>query len=282
VLASGKEEFSTDELTVISDKTRGKLAEQGKALPDGSYPIRNVSDLKNAIHSYGRSKESERETVKNHIIKRARELGRADLIPAGWAPSPDLADEEFGDESGKSFAAEVKDQGVDAKYTPETQPRDENGKFRDVIARLDEAFDGGAPKDVADKIAETKAANEAGRLEDAKKAGDELLQLVDRIDAKALNPKALENVKDAAGELGKVIANLPLNFGNQADKVRFSDLPQSMQDLVKDMIKRVGDKIGQKDADVATQSLRDFMAGGDLYSQSEISSEMSKLLRLLT
>ena len=134
----------------------------------------------------------------------------------------------------------------------------------------------------ADKIAETRAANEAGRLEDSQKAGQQLLGLLDRLDSKALDPKNLENVKLAAAELGKVISNLPLNFNNQAQKMRFSDLPAAMQDLVKEMVKRVSDKIGEKDGAVATQSLRDFMSGGDLYAQGEISSELSKLLRLLT
>ena len=48
------------------------------------------------------------------------------------------------------------------------------------------------------------------------------------------------------------------------------------------MISRVEDKIGKKDADIATQGMKDFMSGQEVYSQSEISSQMSKLLRLLT
>jgi len=48
------------------------------------------------------------------------------------------------------------------------------------------------------------------------------------------------------------------------------------------MISRVEAKIGKEDADVATQSLRSYMSGADLYSQGEVQSEMSKLLRLLT
>ena len=42
------------------------------------------------------------------------------------------------------------------------------------------------------------------------------------------------------------------------------------------------DEMEKEDADVATQGLRSFMSGGDYYSQGEVSSEMSKLLRLLT
>mgnify|MGYP006871049265 CR=1 FL=1 len=53
-------------------------------------------------------------------------------------------------------------------------------------------------------------------------------------------------------------------------------------DLMEKMITRVEDKIGKKDADIATHEMKDFMSGQEVYSQSEISSQMSKLLRLLT
>jgi hypothetical protein len=48
------------------------------------------------------------------------------------------------------------------------------------------------------------------------------------------------------------------------------------------MVTRVEDKIGKKDADIATAELRSFKSGADVYSQSEISSKMATLLRLLT
>lgn len=66
----------------FSDKERRRLAEEGKALPDGSYPIVTVEDLRNAIKAYGRAKNKER--VKRWIMRRARELGREDLIPDEW------------------------------------------------------------------------------------------------------------------------------------------------------------------------------------------------------
>jgi hypothetical protein len=122
----------------------------------------------------------------------------------------------------------------------------------------------------------------AGNYAESAKASEELLGMIDRLDAKALNPKALENVKATAAELGKVISNLPLPFGEDAEKVRFSDLPAGLKDLIDSMITRVEAKIGKKDADVATQNLRSFMSGADVYSQGEVQSEMSKLLRLLT
>ena len=54
---------------------RRKLAEQGKALPDGSFPIRTREDLKDAIQSYGRA--NDKAEAKRWIKKRARQLLRA-------------------------------------------------------------------------------------------------------------------------------------------------------------------------------------------------------------
>lgn len=73
-----------ESLGYISMKNRKKLAEEGKALPDGSYPIRNETDLRNAIQAYGRSKPSKRAAVRRHIMKQARMLKKADIIPDEW------------------------------------------------------------------------------------------------------------------------------------------------------------------------------------------------------
>lgn len=61
---------------------RKKLSQEGEALPDGSFPIRNKNDLKNAISSYGRSKDPEK--TKTWIKKRAKALGAEDLLPESW------------------------------------------------------------------------------------------------------------------------------------------------------------------------------------------------------
>jgi hypothetical protein len=41
----------------LDTEERRKLADEGKALPDGSFPIRNREDLKDAIQSYGRAND---------------------------------------------------------------------------------------------------------------------------------------------------------------------------------------------------------------------------------
>lgn len=61
---------------------RKKLAGEGKALPDGSFPIANRQDLRNAIQAYGRA--GDKAKAKAHIIRRAKALGLEGLLPEGW------------------------------------------------------------------------------------------------------------------------------------------------------------------------------------------------------
>jgi hypothetical protein len=326
-VASLKERMS--EFGYISRDTREKLAEKGEALPDGSYPIRNVDDLKNAIQAYGRSNKEDRAKVKKHIIKRARALNVRHLIPENWGSTLSSEDMEsvvaslrdriasFNSEPtktnsndlrnrvlaiqealGKTFAAEefpvdevllegAEDGGdpgtVDFKFTPgKNQPRDIRGRFRQVLARLKENLGDSGLQDVNEKIKEVDQITGLGDYADAAKAGNELIRLLDRLDSGSLNKESLENVRKTAAELGTVISNLPLPFKDQAQKVRFSDLPPALQQLMKSMVERVEKKIGKDDAAEATAGVTGFMSGSDVYSQSDISSEMAKMLRLLT
>ncbi len=66
----------------FSEDKRDKLAKSGDAEKDGSYPIENENDLKNAVRAYGRSKDKVK--TKRHIMSRARSLGATDKIPANW------------------------------------------------------------------------------------------------------------------------------------------------------------------------------------------------------
>ena len=132
------------------------------------------------------------------------------------------------------------------------------------------------------QVEQTENLEFAGNYTEAAAAAQELLGTIDRLDSGALDATKLENVRLTAKDLGKVIANLPLPFTNQAQKVRFSDLPPALKNLVDDMISRVEQKIGKKDADIATAKLRSYKSGADVFSQSEVSSEMATLLRLLT
>ena len=81
--------------SMYSDDERDEMAKGGMALPDGSYPIKDEEDLKNAIMSYGRAKDKEK--AKAHIKKRAMELDQEDMIPAEWSEEKTLLDDEAKD-----------------------------------------------------------------------------------------------------------------------------------------------------------------------------------------
>jgi len=322
------------ELARIPEEVRLELAREGKAMPGGSFPIRNVDDLKNAIHAYGRAKASDRTAVRKHIIKRARELRQAKLIPSHWlhagsmeiadqlsgmrasiiaagsalvaAPSDeDISDEDLKElkdakeEADKQTQEEVEqaekvrtgkttvedkfdDEGRQKYVSGVNQPRDAKGKYRTVLARLKQDLGVAGLSRALVKVQEAENLDFAGDYAASAAASSDLLSMLDRLEDGSLNAEALENVRLTAAELGKTIANLPLPFGKDASKLKFSDLPAGLKDLIENMITRVEGKIGKKDADIATQKLRSYMSGADVFNQGEVQSEMSKLLRLLT
>lgn len=84
---------------MYSEEDRAKMTEAGEALPDGSYPIKDEEDLKNAIQAYGRAKD--KAAAKAHIMKRAKDLGMEEMIPENWA------EEAEGEKSANEFAASL-------------------------------------------------------------------------------------------------------------------------------------------------------------------------------
>ena len=72
---------------------RKKLAEEGKAMPDGSFPIENKEDLKNAIRLVGQAKEKEKAMA--FIRKRAKALDAEDMIPESWGKAEKAAEDEM-------------------------------------------------------------------------------------------------------------------------------------------------------------------------------------------
>lgn len=80
----GKREFS--------DKQRQSLADEGKAMPDGSFPIENKKDLQNAVHAIGRAKD--RSKAMAHIKARAKALGATDALPDSWGKADTSAPQD--------------------------------------------------------------------------------------------------------------------------------------------------------------------------------------------
>lgn len=82
------EEQDVDTKKFYSEDQRAELGKRGHAFRNSngewSYPIENEQDLKNAIQAFGRSNPKDRSRLKAYIERRARALGKSDLIPDNW------------------------------------------------------------------------------------------------------------------------------------------------------------------------------------------------------
>lgn len=88
-----------------SEESRGAMAKAGQALPDGSYPIKDEADLRNAVQAFGRAKD--KAAAKAHIMKRAVDLGLEEVIPLSWVSKEDM------EKAKKDYAAEEKSEVTD-------------------------------------------------------------------------------------------------------------------------------------------------------------------------
>lgn len=71
-----------------SPSARRRMATAGEAMKDGSFPIANEADLRNAIQSVGRA--ANYDAARRHITRRARALGLTELLPEEWKKSDSL------------------------------------------------------------------------------------------------------------------------------------------------------------------------------------------------
>lgn len=78
-----KPELSCIAKSYISEKERAKLEKEGKAMTGGRFPVRNVSDLKNAIKLVGNS-DLPKDEVMKFLKRRAKDLGAENEIPESW------------------------------------------------------------------------------------------------------------------------------------------------------------------------------------------------------
>lgn len=107
----GKREFSQEE--------RDRLADEGKALPGGGFPIVSRGDLRNAVQALGRAENPE--AARRHIIRRARALDALDLLPDDWDVAKALAevDDDLGGAVGVTKRADEDRFTFGPLYVPE-------------------------------------------------------------------------------------------------------------------------------------------------------------------
>lgn len=102
----------------ISEPERKKLADEGVAMEDGTFPIRDENDLKVALTLWG--KATDPHAAREHIIVRAVELGLEDSLP----------------QNIKDHQSSSKKQETDAESDPtQPQPKDEVKKAAYAITK---------------------------------------------------------------------------------------------------------------------------------------------------
>lgn len=104
---------SIDKRKFTADQRR-KLADRGLAMPDGSFPIENKGDLRNAVKAFGRAKD--KGAAARFIVRRARSLGAMDLLP-GEGLLADIAARKAagdGDNGGQTVPNEPKAADIQA------------------------------------------------------------------------------------------------------------------------------------------------------------------------
>lgn len=113
---------------------RDAAAKDGSAMKDGSFPIQNAGQLKDAIGLVGNAKDPK--AAKAHVISRARALDLVDKLPDSWGISK--ADQILADLAALVPGALVKADGDEAAYDPATEASDvDNGTSAIAcIARL--------------------------------------------------------------------------------------------------------------------------------------------------
>jgi hypothetical protein len=225
----------------VSDEERKRLADEGHAMPDGSYPIANVEDLKNAIQAYGRAKDPE--AVKRHIIRRAKELGHTDLLPADWSGSTRKEDTVDSADLTKAGAKHSKETLATLRQMKKSL-EDHHGlhmahhqAHMDHYAEMEKCFGklfgdgdgkGGDGDGDADKAAKTELAKVSGErdalkaeLQKAESTLQEVNEKLARLLAEPRPAKAAKNAvavskeEDAAGAKAKIPEGRPSATGDR-------------------------------------------------------------------
>ena len=103
-------EFTDEEIDAyladefITQAERDKAAAAGEAMADGSYPIRNGAELDKAIRAVGRG-TADHDSIRKHIIKRAKALGQSEKIPDNWKADGSLKDDKASSTDGIDMTA---------------------------------------------------------------------------------------------------------------------------------------------------------------------------------
>lgn len=194
-----------DELKDYSPEQRDRMAKDGEAMPDGSYPIADCADLKNAIQAIGRAKDPA--AVKKHIKKRRTALDCDVDLPEDWEVQDMKDDEKTAGIIGKG--------GLSKSEDPRTQA---------LVARVQELLREGAvavsiKHDLHPDVSAKLAALDPSKFEDeesARAAMEEANEIYENAEIRPrhvaiVDTAAFSNARLVLGEDGYTVSG-PVTF----------------------------------------------------------------------
>ena len=151
---------------------RADLAKEGKAMPDGSYPIDSADELEKAIHAVGRG-GADHDSIRKHIISQAKARGEQAKIPDEWNSDGSIDGGDAG-----AHAADATDAAVPTSDEADAKVGDDiTAALRSVeqaIAAQGQDPDAGSgPHDATVATALEKAAQALTEAQTAQAADDE-------------------------------------------------------------------------------------------------------------
>ncbi|MEE8609006.1 MAG: hypothetical protein V3S55_15485 [Nitrospiraceae bacterium] len=118
----------------LSSERRKELTDEGKALPDGSFPIVSKADLKNAIQAFSRA--TDKAQVARHIKSRADALEATDILPGDGPLADLLTSEDSEQDAGNTGTVRTQESKTMVDKTEKTEAETQ---VADLTAQLDRA-----------------------------------------------------------------------------------------------------------------------------------------------
>lgn len=215
-------------------KQRQQFSKAGVAMPDGSFYIRNAADLSNAIGSVGRAtpnaSESEvarRNSVRRHVMARARALKLSHMIPNTWNSDGSLKQSAMISQV-TDFLAHHGVLGMKwgvhrARSTGARGPSDHKGPSGSKSAPA-------APNVKLGKHAAKKAAKKAAQI---KNVDQQIVDMKKNLDLLNHNKNIMEGHLKVHGEAGRTLAH-PVVRG---DLALFNELSLNVTQQQKEIVR---------------------------------------------
>ena len=259
-----KREFNADE--------RKQAAKTGAAMPDGSFPIHTVGDLKNAIKAYGRAKD--KAAAKAHIIKRAKALKATAELPPDWtkddgkkAAGGSLKKGMYGVSEFAQCLCTLAGIARSAEYESQSEEDDSPipAKLRNAVDDLIEVFKEMTEEETSELLAELKEDGKVG-------ADDEIEAAVEMAVRMGALRKRLTSADLPLADLTKIAEE----HQEPLTKATLADMPA----LVDRILVKAGARHSKADQE-HLQAAHDHLTGlgADCASKAAPAGDLSKALQ---